>query len=718
MSLAFTCLQPHKNTSFDCDFIPSVTKATSSSYSQVSITIRPFVTILDMPKTIELDTTSSLENLQTDDQRRVLDTVAQVRKCGLEGILSLPQLVVCGDQSAGKSSVLEALTEIPFPRADNLCTRFATEIILRRAAVDSLTIRVIPDSKRNAAEQESIKSFEASIMDFTELPTIMEQARAIMGIDGDDEASNSRAFARDVLSIEIEGPSRPQLTLVDLPGLIQNETKGVTKADVELVKELTQQYVSQPRTICLAVIAATNDYANQGILNRVQAADPEGERTIGIITKPDRLPAGSGSEKSFIALARNEDIFFKLGWHVLKNRAFEEGTSSFEERNAAESSYFRTSNFKTLPPECVGIDALRNRLSLILFEHIRRELPKLRNDLQDALAGTKHDLELLGKSRGTTEQCRDYVMQISLDFYELCRSAVNGHYEGDYFNGPYEESFSPDSSAAIRRLRAIIQLMNVGFAEIHRKNGHTYAFDMSEDKEQNSLSPALDAPASSDPVPLVDALEQTSPIKTSRSQAFTWISQAIVRNRGRELQGNFNPLLIGELFWKQSYRWRHLEEVHVEEVANVCTRFLNDLLQDKCPKDVRNRVWSSQIQEALKERHAAAIRELNLIVEDLKEYPINYSHYYTDTTRKRRQERDSKTLTKSIEEATQHVHLEDCESAHTTAQINITQAVQSYAQHNDPDMARISCEEVLDCMLAIYKVRYNTFKDNLSRFQS
>ena len=65
--------------------------------------------------------TGSLEP-QTGEQRRILDTVAQVRKCRLENVLSLPQLVVCGDQSVGKSSVLEALTEIPFPRNENLCT--------------------------------------------------------------------------------------------------------------------------------------------------------------------------------------------------------------------------------------------------------------------------------------------------------------------------------------------------------------------------------------------------------------------------------------------------------------------------------------------------------------------------------------------------------------------------------------------------------------------
>ena len=261
----------------------------------------------------EMDISTSLEDLQTDEQRRVLDTVAQVRKCGLDSVLSLPQLVVCGDQSAGKSSVLEALAEIPFPRNDNLCTRFATEIILRRGASNALTIKIIPDSKRPASEQASIQAFQESITDFNDLPRVMNAAKAVMDEDPSPiSASKPRAFARDVLSIDIEGPSRPQLTLVDIPGLIQTNTKEVTKADVQLVAEITDQYISQPRTICLAVVSAAYDCANQKILTKVREVDPKGDRTLGIITKPDLLPSGSGSETAFLELARNEDIFFKL----------------------------------------------------------------------------------------------------------------------------------------------------------------------------------------------------------------------------------------------------------------------------------------------------------------------------------------------------------------------------------------------------------------------
>jgi GTPase SAR1 family protein len=652
----------------------------------------------------EVTITPSLEGLQSDEQRRVLDTVAQIRKCGLESVLSLPQLVMCGDQSSGKSSVLEAPTEIPFPRNDNLCTRFATEIILRRAAVNSITVKVIPDSTRPAQEQASIKSFTAGITDFAQLSGIMNKAMGVMGLDpASTSRPKPRAFAKDVLSIEIEGPTRPQLTLVDIPGLIQTETKGVTTADKELVTEITHQYISQPRTICLAVVSASNDYANQGILTKVREVDPEGGRTLGIITKPDRLPSGSGSESAYMDLARNQDIFFKLGWHVIKNRTFEQTTSSFEERNASEATYFRNSNFQCLPKDCVGIDALRTRLSALLFEHVKQELPSLRNDLEEAMSDANAQLAMLGDRRTSPSDCRSYLARLSLDFFEVSRAAVGGHYEGDYFHRDIDSVFSISSTWAIRRFRAVVQFMNTQFSEEVQTKGQKYQIDLSDHmKPRKPQLGVLPGPVNTEKKS--PDSKGPSPIKMSKDEALNWVSQVLIRTRGKELLGNYNPLLIGELFWEQCSNWESLAKDYVEQVAQLCRRFLDILLNDKCPKDICSRLWSSKIQDILKSRNSAALKELRQIMEDISGYPINYNHYYTDTIQKVRESRRNKSLSGCLEKATTHTHLPGCNSDHSSASIDIGQALKNYSRHVDPNMENLSCEEALDCLFAIYKV--------------
>lgn len=653
------------------------------------------------PAVIEkMDITSSLKDLQTDEQRRVLDTVAQVRKCGLESILSLPQLVVCGDQSAGKSSVLEALTEIPFPTNDNLCTRFATEIILRRANTNSLTIKIIPDPKRPANEQTPFKAFKESIANFDDLPRIMNAAMDIMDIGAGASGPKPKAFARDVLSIEVEGPSRPQLTLVDIPGLIQTDTKGITKADVELVGEITDQYVKQPRTICLAVVSAASDPANQSILTKVRDVDPDGDRTLGIITKPDRLPSGSGSENAYIELARNQDIFFKLGWHVLKNRTFEEKDLDLAGRNIAEATYFRTSNFKVLPEHCLGVNTLRNRLSVLLFEHVKQELPKLRSDLEEALLDAKTQLQLMGSNRTTAGDCKAYLVQLSLDFYEVCKAAVDGHYEGDYFTSDGDPAFSLTSQATIRRIRAVVQYMNTGFSDKMRVNGHKYQINMS----QSSSRPLPDT--------VLNGLgwlpESVSPIKMDRKNALSWVRLVLVRTRGRELVGNFNPLLVGELFWEQCANWRRLAVEYVDQVADVCRRFLEILLHDKCPKDVASRLHTSIVLDALKARHHDAMEELERLIEDTKSYPINYNHYYTDTVQQRREERRkaAEALQAEIDADEADGLLPLPKPTQASASTNADQAIEQYSRRIDPNMENISCEEALDCLFAIYEVSY------------
>ena len=114
-----------------------------------------------------------------------------------------------------------------------------------------------------------------------------------------------------------------------------------------------------------------------------------------------------------------------------------------------------------------------------------------------------------------------------------------------------------------------------------------------------------------------------SPKKIKRDEAFEWVRRVLVRTRGRELVGNFNPLLVGELFWAQCSNWKPFAVEYLEDVAQICTRFLNILLQDKCPKDIISRLRVSLVQDALKTRYDGALQELELIMEDTKSYPIN-----------------------------------------------------------------------------------------------
>lgn len=639
---------------------------------------------------------TSLEELQSNEQRRVLDIVAQIRKYGLPGDLSLPQIVVCGDQSAGKSSVLEALTEIPFPRSDSLCTRFATEITLQRASVDKLNVAIIPDPTRPLAEQRAIAAFSETISDFSELPSVIEAAKDVMGVGA--PTNLQRSFSKDTLSITIEGPGRPHLTLVDVPGLIQTETKGSTKEDREMVARITEDYIKQPRTICLAVISATNDYANQPILTRVREVDPEGQRTLGIITKPDRLEPDSGLEKDFLDLARNQDIIFALGWHVVKNRGFQETASSLSERDMSERLFFETSKFKSLPAEHRGIAALRTRLSALLFEHVKRELPNLRRDLDKALREAEEQLGQLGDQRISSQECRRYLTYLSMDCLDITKKALDGQYRESFFQLDADHDFHPRNPSSIRRLRAVIQLSNTGFETTMRRSGSKYTILPAPASNDDPLDAECHDP------PLKTATADHHPTIISWKEATDWVARVLVRSRGREMVGSYNPLIIAELYWEQSSLWKEKAEQYVEEVSEMCSTFMKMLLEAKCPHDVHEKVMNILVAEVLQSQYKKAMAEVEQIIQDNQDFPSVYNHYYTDLRQQARAQRLHEPLQQSIEAATQHAHLKGCQSNHTSAIVDVEAAARGVQERLEHDMTQFSCDDALDDVLALYQV--------------
>ncbi|KAK6441314.1 hypothetical protein LTR95_002457 [Oleoguttula sp. CCFEE 5521] len=274
--------------------------------------------------------TAKLMTLQPTKHLELLDIIDKLRAQGLNEHVDLPQLIVCGDQSSGKSSVLAAISGVPFPKKDDLCTRFATEVVLRRdddMHDNRVSAAITPSSMRTSADRHALDSFTRDLRSMNQLPTTMDDATRVMGL-----GATGSAFSADILRLE--------LTIVDLPGLVHSENKNQSAEDIALANKLVEKYMLQECSIVLAVVSAKNDYANQIVLAKARKVDSEGRRTLGIITKPDTMYPGSAGESSYLVLAQNQDIHFSLGWHIVRNQ--DSNQSAGNDHDSSELVFFQS----------------------------------------------------------------------------------------------------------------------------------------------------------------------------------------------------------------------------------------------------------------------------------------------------------------------------------------------------------------------------------------
>ena len=202
------------------------------------------------------------------------------------------------------------------------------------------------------------------------------QVNAVMDFKCDSHGIPSQ-FTTDVLRLEIGGPNQEHLSVIDVPGLFQRHKEGVTtKADIELVKQMVYGYMNNPRSVMLTVIPANVDIATQGILEKAEEFDKEGNRTLGVLTKPDLVD--KGAEHNVVNLITDREHPLRLGWHLLRNAGQSELKNSIESRQQAETDFFNTvAPWKDLARDRVGITSFRSRLQEVLSDHIRREFPKV-----------------------------------------------------------------------------------------------------------------------------------------------------------------------------------------------------------------------------------------------------------------------------------------------------------------------------------------------------
>ncbi|XWX00434.1 hypothetical protein V2A60_008454 [Cordyceps javanica] len=637
---------------------------------------------------------AAFSHLRTAKSSFRLNQIEKIRANGVGEMVALPQLVVCGDQSAGKSSVLEGITRIPFPRQEGLCTRFPTEIILRNTSANTTTITasIRPHVSRPEEDHESLLSYRKVVPDMAQLPSITEEVSRLMKIRGYTEEKDSVSFAPDALRIEISGPTGLHLSVVDLPGLISVANEEQTDEDVDAVQDMVNSYLQSSRTIILAVLQAGNDMANQPIIKLARKHDPDGQRTVGIITKADLI--NEGTEARIALVARNKDtIKLKLGFFLVKNPSPVELKShiSAETRSRRELQFFASQAWKCqgLDMDRVGADKLRTFLQDLLDMHIERELPKVRYEIEKMLAAREEELRTLGSARPTVGHIRAFVTSLSMEFYQQLDAALRGNYDGI--------SHVLLSNNKCCRLRARVQQLNTGFATHVRLFG--------QKRKIGCPSPI----SNSDD----ESTDEAAQLIVSKKDMMEWVKQVYQRTRGRELPGNSNSALLSELFYEQSQRWSDLAKEHIRDVLHEALKWVENAVQTLITEERLQAEIRQLLTNSLNKSKQLALEELDNLIRDERGSPMTYNHYYTDNVQKARLDSQKAAVRSAIDRVTREDHHGKLHISNQTGDIeNFINAIQSRII---VDMDESACHEAFTQLEAYYKVAMKTFIDNVAK---
>ncbi|KAF3543993.1 hypothetical protein DY000_02010050 [Brassica cretica] len=292
---------------------------------------------------------------------KLQDIFAQL---GSQSSIELPQVAVVGSQSSGKSSVLEALVGRDFlPRGNDICTR-------RPLVLQLLQTK----SKSNGGSDDEWGEFlhlpnNHRIYDFSE---IRREIEACYFSITNRLAGDNKGVSAKQIRLKIYSPNVLDITLVDLPGITKVPV-GDQPTDIEAqIRTMILSYIKQPSCLILAVTPANSDLANSDALQVARAADPDGHRTIGVITKLDIMDKGTDASN----LLLGKIVPLRLGYVGVVNRC-QEAYHGLADR--------------------LGIPQLAKKLNQILVQHIKVLLPDLKSRISNALVATAKEHQSYGE---------------------------------------------------------------------------------------------------------------------------------------------------------------------------------------------------------------------------------------------------------------------------------------------------------------------------------
>uniref|UniRef100_A0A8C0V787 MX dynamin like GTPase 1 n=1 Tax=Cyanistes caeruleus TaxID=156563 RepID=A0A8C0V787_CYACU len=339
----------------------------------------------------------TLYNQYEQKIRPCIDLVDSLRALGVEKDLSLPAIAVIGDQSSGKSSVLEALSGVALPRGNGIVTRCPLELKLKR----------LPEGQAWQG-RISYQNVTLELQNASEVDRAIRQAQDVV-------AGPRGAISGQLISLEVRSPDVPDLTLIDLPGIARVAVGDQPKDIGDQIKMLLRRTIGCKETVNLVVVPCNVDIATTEALKMAQEVDPTGERTIGILTKPDLVDRGT--EEAIVSILQNRVIPLKKGYMIVRCRGQQDIHNKL---TLANHKYFRA----LLEEGKATIPRLAEKLTNELVKHIIKSLPALQSQIRDTLHKTLQDLQRYKRGTPQTESEKLFFLTdlIKLFNQDICRT--------------------------------------------------------------------------------------------------------------------------------------------------------------------------------------------------------------------------------------------------------------------------------------------------------
>lgn len=225
------------------------------------------------------------------------------------------------------------------------------------------------------------------------------------------------------IGLRIYSPKVLTLTLVDLPGLTKVPVGDQPKDIERQIRDMVLKHIQKPNSIILAVTPANTDLANSDGLKLAREVDPEGTRTIGVLTKIDLMDEGT----DVVDILAGRVIPLRLGYVPVVNR----GQRDIDSRKAitaaleAEKAFFENHRAYRNKHTYCGTPYLARKLNMILMMHIKNTLPDIKARIQASLSKYQAELQQLGDS--LLGNSANIVLNIITEFCNEFRTVLEGN---------------------------------------------------------------------------------------------------------------------------------------------------------------------------------------------------------------------------------------------------------------------------------------------------